>query len=96
MAPVKKCRTTRTPPLSDLLPALIESAIAGNDDLILTVEADPDSGTQMIHLMTGKFVTPCMLRKLIGQAESQIDEGSRHIVRRLSRDLKQNENERDR
>ena len=40
----KKCRTKRTLPLSDMLPALIESAIADNDDLIPTVEGDPDSG----------------------------------------------------
>lgn len=76
-----------------MLPALIESAIADNDDLILTVEGDPDSGTRTMHLMTGKFVTPCMLRKLIGQAESQKDEGSRHIIRRLPRDVKRNEKE---
>lgn len=78
------------PPLSDLLPALIESVIAGNDDLILTVENDPDSGKRTLHLRTGKFVTPCMLRKLIGhRPESRADEGSRHIQRRLPRDMKQ-------
>jgi len=96
MAPAKKCRTNRTPPLSAILPTLIESAIADNDDLILTVECDPDSGKRMIHLMTGRFVTPCMLRKLIGEAESQTDEGSRHIIRRLPRDVKRSEKERDR
>jgi hypothetical protein len=86
MAPAGPGRTEHTYPLSESLPALAETAIAGNEDLILTVEVDPDSGTRTVHLITGKFVTSCMLRKLIGQAASQKDEGSRHIKRRLPRD----------
>ena len=96
MVPAEQGRKDHKLPLSGTLPALAETAMASNEDLILTVEVDPDSGKRTVHLLTGKFVTPCMLRKLIGQAESQKDEGSRHIKRRLPRDERGKQNERNR
>ena len=75
-----------------MLSALIESAITDNDDLFLTVRVDPDSGTRTINLMTGKFVSPLMLRKLIGhRTKSQNNEVRRHILMRLPGDVKRNE-----
>jgi len=63
-------------PLIETLPGLLVSALALDRDFILCYETDEDTGKRTIHVMTGEFVTPCMLRKLIGQAESQKDEGS--------------------
>ncbi|MDD1686354.1 hypothetical protein [Methanoregula sp.] len=85
MAPVKKRRVNRSRPLADLLPALLQTAIEESNDFILAFETDPDTGRRKIHVMSGKFVTPCMLRKLIGQAESQRDEGSTRISRRWTK-----------
>ena len=53
------------------MPELLVTAIAGNNNVILTVETDPDSCMQTIHIMIGKFISPCMIQKLIGQAEFQ-------------------------
>nr|WP_320160872.1 hypothetical protein [uncultured Methanoregula sp.] len=61
------------------LPELIDCALADDQDLILTVEINPDSGSRRIHAFSGKFISPCMLRKLIGLAEAERDEGSRVI-----------------
>ena len=82
MTPTKKHSNHRRKPLIDLLPDLLETAVVESRDFILTTEMDPDTGRRMLHVMTGKFVTPCMLRKLIGQAESQRDEGSTLISRK--------------
>jgi hypothetical protein len=54
-------------------------------DFILTVETDPDTGAEHLYVMTGRFVSACMLRKLAGQAESQRDEGSVLLKRRLAK-----------
>jgi hypothetical protein len=81
--PEKKTRKRRpVKPVIDLLPELLEKALARHDDFIVTCETDPCTAKKMIHIISGKFVTPCMLRKLLGQAESQRDEGSSVISRR--------------
>jgi hypothetical protein len=67
--------------LTVMLPELLDAAIAESNDFILTLETDPDTGKRTLHVMSGKFITPCMLRKLIGQAESQRDEGSTLVSR---------------
>ena len=69
-------------PVIDLLPELLVRALARHDDFIVTCEADPDTEKKTIHIISGRFVTPCMLRKLIGQAESQLDEGGILISRK--------------
>jgi hypothetical protein len=75
--PERKTRKKRTVrPVIDLLPELLVKALARHDDFIVTCETDPDTAKKMIHILSGKFVTPCMLRKLQGQAEAQRDEGS--------------------
>lgn len=53
------------------------------EDLILTFETDPDTGAERVYAMTGQFVSECMLRKLIGKAESQRDEGSVLFCQRM-------------
>jgi hypothetical protein len=75
MAPAKKHGGRQKRPLAEVLPEMLAAALARQDDFILTCETDPDTGRQHIHVMTGRFVTECMLRKLIGQVESQRDEG---------------------
>jgi hypothetical protein len=74
-------RSRRKPPFIDTLPALLVSALAEKKDFILCFETDEESGTRSVHAMTGQFISPCMLRKLIGQAESQKDEGAVLISR---------------
>jgi hypothetical protein len=75
--PEQKTRKKRTVrPVIDLLPELLVKALARHDDFIVTCETDPDTAKKMIHIISGKFGTPCMLRKLQGQAEAQRDEGS--------------------
>jgi len=69
-------------PVIDILPELLVRALARHDDFIVTCETDPDTGKKMIHLISGKFVTPCMLRKLMGQAEAQRDEGASVVSRK--------------
>jgi hypothetical protein len=75
--PEKKTRKKRPrKPVIDLLPELLVKALAREDDFIMTFETDPEVPARKLHVMTGKFISGCMLRKLQGQAESQRDEGS--------------------
>ncbi len=81
--PERKSRKRRpVKPVIDILPELLVRALARHDDFIVTCETDPDTGKKMIHLISGKFVTPCMLRKLMGQAEAQRDEGASVVSRK--------------
>jgi hypothetical protein len=81
--PERKTRKKRTViPVIDLLPELLVKALARHDDFIVTCETDPDTDAKKIHILSGKFVSPCMLRKLLGQAESQRDDGSFVISRK--------------
>jgi hypothetical protein len=66
----------KDPPLTDTLPELLAAALAGSKDFILCFGTDEETGKKRVHVMTGQFITPCMLRKLAGQAESQRDEGA--------------------
>jgi hypothetical protein len=80
--PERKTRKKRrVKPVIDLLPELLVKALARHDDFIVTYETDPDTAGMKIHVLSGKFFTPCMLRKLLGQAESQRDEGSTVLTR---------------
>jgi len=79
--PGKKSRK-KEPPLIDTLPALLVSALANSRDFILCFEMDEKTGKRNIHVMTGQFVSSCMLRKLIGVAESQKDEGATLMSRK--------------
>jgi hypothetical protein len=81
MALPKKHGGKQKKPIADILPEMLSSAIARQDDFILTFETNPDTGRKHIHVMTGQFVSACMLRKLTGQAESQRDEGSVIVTR---------------
>jgi hypothetical protein len=81
MALPKKSRGKRRKPLIDTLPELLVSALAESKDLILCFETDVETRKRNIHVMTGQFITPCMLRKLIGQAGPRKDEGSTHTSR---------------
>jgi hypothetical protein len=69
-------------PVIDLLPELLVRALARHDDFIVTCETDPDTGKKQIHILSGKFITSCMLRKMMGQAESQRDEGASVVSRK--------------
>ncbi|HII98981.1 MAG TPA: hypothetical protein HA272_06990 [Methanoregula sp.] len=76
MAPQEERKGKKGEPLTDILPELLAMALAGDKDFILCHETDEETHSRTIHVMTGRFITPCMLRKLIGQAESQKDEGA--------------------
>lgn len=78
--PKKRRKQKDQTPISAILPKMLAGALDRCDDFIVTCEIDPDSGARVIHAMQGRFITPCMLRKLIGQAESQCDEGGRHLA----------------
>jgi hypothetical protein len=81
--PERKSRKKRpVRPVIDLLPELLVRALARHDDFIVTCETDPDTEKKKIHIISGKFVTPCMLRKLMGQAEAQRDEGASVVSRK--------------
>jgi hypothetical protein len=81
--PEKKTRKKKSrKPIIDLLPELLVKALARQDDFIVTFEIDPDTSSKKLHIITGKFITGCMLRKLQGQAESQRDEGSTITTRK--------------
>jgi hypothetical protein len=69
-------------PVIDLLPELLVRALARHDDFIVTCETDPDTGKKQIHILSGKFITSCMLRKLMGHAEAQRDEGASVVSRK--------------
>jgi hypothetical protein len=78
----KPAKMPRKRPVIDMLPELLVNALARHDDFIMTCETDPDTNTKTLHILSGRFVTPCMLNKLEGQAESQRDEGSVRISRK--------------
>jgi hypothetical protein len=81
--PEKRIRKKKArKPIIDLLPELLVKALARQDDFIVTFETDPDTLSKKLHVITGKFITGCMLRKLQGQAESQRDEGSTITTRK--------------
>ena len=81
--PEKRTRKKKArKPIIDLLPELLVKALARQDDFIVTFETDPDTPSKKIHVITGKFISACMLRKLQGQAESQSDEGSTITTRK--------------
>ena len=66
-----------------LVAGIAGRALAAGDDLILTVETDPGTEKKLLRIFTGRFVSPCMLRKLEGKAAAQADEGSTAITRHL-------------
>ena len=76
MAPQEERKGKKGEPVTDMLPELLAMALAGDKDFILCHETDEETNVKTIHVMTGRFVSPCMLRKLIGQAESQRDGGA--------------------
>lgn len=82
MAPPKKRGGRRKRPLIDTLPELLVTSLAGNRDFILAFETDEETGKRTVHVLTGQFFSPCMLRKVIGQAESQKDCGGSVLSRR--------------
>ena len=82
MPELKTKRKKTVKPVIDLLPELLVKALSRHDDFIVTCETDPETEKKMIHIISGKFVTPCMLRKLMGQAEAQRDEGSMIVSRK--------------
>ena len=81
MPPRKKGNAKPKTPVIDLLPGLLVTSLANHDDFIVTCETDPKTGAKKLHVITGKFITPRMLRKMIGQVEAQRDGGSSILTR---------------
>jgi hypothetical protein len=84
MASQERARAKRKP-VEEVLPGMVARALDKREDFILTFETDPDTGAERVYAMTGQFVSECMLRKLIGKAESQRDEGSVLFRQRLQK-----------
>lgn len=77
MAPrIKKARKKGKISLNELLPEMLASALADEDDFIVTYEMYPDDDSKYIHMLRGKLITPCMLGTLKNRVELQQDEGS--------------------
>jgi hypothetical protein len=79
----KRSVANKRKPVAEILPGMLARALEEREDLILTFETDADTGAEHVYAMTGEFVSACMLRKLIGKAESQRDEGSVLVRQRL-------------
>jgi len=75
MVAVKKHQGKRSIPLADAIPELLASALENEDDLIITCEKDPETGGKMLHIMTGKLVSTCMLSKLKTLIETFPEDG---------------------
>ncbi len=85
MASQERHRAKKRRPVEEVLPGMLAHALDTREDLILTFETDPDTGAEHVYAMTGQFVSECMLKKLIGKAESQRDEGSVLFRQRLQK-----------
>jgi len=75
MAAAKKRNMRRSPFPQGTIPDLVASALVREDDIIITGETDPETGRKILHVITGKLVTPCMLNKLKGQVEAYPEDG---------------------
>jgi hypothetical protein len=85
MASQEQGRAKKKRSVEEALPGMLARALDKREDLILTFETDPDTGAERVYAMTGQFVSECMLKKLIGKAESQRDEGSVLLKQRLAK-----------
>lgn len=85
MAAAKKKQGAKITSPEKSLYGMLARALDKKEDFIVTCETDPDTGTERLYAMTGRFVSACMLRKLIGQAESQRDEGGILLKWRLTK-----------
>jgi len=61
---------------------MLASALANQDDFILTYEINPDDTTCRLHVLRGKLITPCMLGTLKNRVELLHDEGSTIMTQR--------------
>jgi hypothetical protein len=88
MAAVKKRGGWRSSFPADAIPELLASALAREDDLILTCETDHDSGQKTLHVITGKLVSPCMLNKLRARIGAYPEDGRMILLRRWKCDMR--------
>jgi hypothetical protein len=77
---VKKAGKTGKIPYHELLQDVLASALANEEDFIVTFETHPDEGKQDIHILRGKLITPCMLGTLKNRVNIQQDEGSELVT----------------
>jgi hypothetical protein len=83
MAAGRKRRKKQAKSLTDTITEMLAFALGNQEDFIIAFESGDDDRT-ILHVMTGKLITHCMLRKLTGQCEVLADEGSRHIATGLT------------
>ncbi len=69
----------------ELLQDMLASALANQDDFIVTYETNPDTGRRVLHVLRGKLITPCMLGTLKNRVELQQEEGSTIMTRHWKR-----------
>jgi hypothetical protein len=78
MAPGKKRQRKPEDKHPRTIPELLDAALKNQDDFVLTHETESD-GRRIIHVMSGKLITPCMLGTLQNRAELWKDKGSRYV-----------------
>ncbi len=82
----KQLKQPETPGAGMLMQTLL-SALKEQEDFIVTLETD-DTGKEVLHVMTGKLITPCMLGTLTNRCEYQERDGSRHTILKKARPKK--------
>jgi hypothetical protein len=75
----KKQKKPPKVPDRETLMQVLAASLEKQDDLIITYEVR-DSGTQVMHVMAGKLITPCMLGTLTNRCDLPDQEGSTHLV----------------
>jgi len=79
MAGTKKSRKKPAGVLEETLRDALITAYKQQDDFILTYEISNEED-RIVHVMTGRLITPCMLGTLSNRCELSEQEGSRHTV----------------
>jgi len=79
----KTRRKNAEKPFHEAVTDLLFSAMANNEDFVLTYEINPSTGKKEIHVMSGKLISPDQLGTLKAHVAQQLDEGSGHHIRQM-------------
>ncbi len=78
----KKQRKKPEAPAGELLTQMLSAVLKMQEDFIVTFETS-DEGNRLMHVMTGRLITPCMLGTLTNRCGLPEQEGSTHTVLKL-------------
>jgi|GEM_PF-1174436 len=70
-------------PFHEAVTDLLFSAMANNEDFVLTYETNPGTSKKEIHVMAGKLINPEMLGSIKEEVARQFEEGSGHHIRQI-------------